>query len=726
MRFFLLKKVLALLIFQIGILNLILGQELSLEAIYKYPLFVPEMVEGIRSMNDGIHFTILENDSEIVKYSYQTGEREEVIFSILSDSTWNISEISEYQLSENESSILIGTEKESIYRYSYSTDYYAYQFSEQKLIRIFDSGKQQLASISPDGNKVAFVFENNLYTKNIETGELIQITDDGQKNSIINGAPDWVYEEEFTLLTGFLWSADSKKIAYYRFDESMVKDFTILKYDSINAKPYSYKYPVAGEANSKVDIYVYNLETSQHVKMITSHDSDYYVPVIEWLPTSDKISIVTLNRRQNRADVFISDIDSGKSHVLYEEENEEFISEFSEDFVSFIDSGRQALIMSEVSGYMHIYRYKTDGTLINQVTSGNWEVDEILGINEIDQLIYYTATELSPLERPVYSIGFDGKNKAKLTQKRGVHSADFSKTFDYFILTSSDANTPFEFTVYNKENEKIRVLESNGLITNLMKHFNFSDKEFFTFQNKQGDTLYGYKILPPRFKENKKYPMLVFVYGGPETQMVLDQWEKSLPWLQLMAHKGYIIACIDNRGSDGRGEAFKKCTYLHLGKYETEDQIAFVDYMISQGYVDRKRVGVFGWSYGGYMSLLCLIYGNNLFKVGVAVAPVTSWRFYDTVYTERFMRKPDENQEGYDEYSPLVNADKLEGKLFILHGTADDNVHINNSMVLINKLIEADKDFEMQFYPDRNHGISDTNATFHLFQRITDFIIDNL
>jgi dipeptidyl-peptidase-4 len=720
------KKIIFFLIIKLSVLNVLFSQELSLEEIFKYPLFVPERIKGIRSMNDGIHYTILENDSEIVKYSYQSGEQVEVIFSILSDSTLDISEISDYQLSDNESAILIASGKNKIYRYSYSTDYYVFRLSDQKLIRIFDQGNQQLAAISPDGKRVAFVFENNLYIKNIETGELYQVTSDGRKNYIINGAPDWVYEEEFTLKTGFLWSDDSKKIAYYRFDESMVKNYTISRYDSINSEDFSYKYPIAGEANSKVDIYVFNIETSQKVRMITSNDSDYYVPVIEWLPNSDELSVVTLNRRQNKAEIFISEVNSGASYVLYNEENEKFVSEFSEDFVTFIDSGRQVLIMSEVSGYMHLYRYSIDGTFINQVTSGNWELDKILGINEKEQILYYTSTEASPIDRPVYSIGLDGMNKKKLTQKPGVYTADFSKNFDYFMLTFSDANTPFEFALYNKENQKIRTLESNEFIKNLTKYFNFSRKEFFTIRNRQGDTLYAYKILPPRFKQNKRYPMLVYVYGGPEEQMVLNQWENRLAWLQLMAQKGYIVVCLDNRGSNGRGEAFAKYTYLHLGKYETEDQLALVEYMMTKPYIDSKRIGVFGWSYGGYMSLLCMIHGNSLFKAGVAVAPVTNWRFYDTVYTERFMRKPNENPEGYDEFSPLTNAEYLEGRLLILHGTADDNVHIDNSMAFINKLIEADKDFEMQFYPDQNHGISEGNATFHLFKRITNFITSNL
>jgi dipeptidyl-peptidase 4 len=719
-------KFLIMLSIQLFTLSAMHCQELSLEAIYKYPLFVPDQVVGIRSMNDGIHYTVLENKREVVKYSYASGERVEILFSSDMDSASGLTEISEYQLSDNETAILLTTEREDIYRYSFSSNYYVYTLADSCLTPVFNEGRQQLAAISPDGLHVAFVFENNLYIRDIKSESILQVTSDGVKNKIINGSPDWVYEEEFTLLQGFYWSNDSKKIAFYRFDESNVKEFDIALYDELNLHTESYKYPKAGEENAKVEIYVYNLDSNSKVRMITPNDSDSYVPRIKWLPNSNKLCITSLNRRQNRDDLFISDVSNGHSYSMYSEENEKYISEFSDDFVTFIDSGRQALIMSEKSGFMHVYRYGIDGTFINQVTSGYWEVDDILGVDKFRNRLYYTSTEVSPIERHVYSIGFDGSEKKQLTSRHGVHHADFSKTYNYFILTSSDANTPFEVRLYDNNNHMIRLLENNDFVKEMTREFKFVEKEFFSFVNNEGDTLFGYQILPPGFKKNRKYPVLVYVYGGPEVQMVMDQWENRLAWLQLIAQKGYIVVCIDNRGTDGRGEAFEKSTYLQLGRYETEDQIAFAEYLASKSYVNKNRIGIFGWSYGGYMSLLCLMKGYPVFKAAIAVAPVTNWRFYDSIYTERFMRKPQENAEGYDNNSPLYYVNQMEGKLLLIHGTADDNVHLQNSMVLIKQLVEADKSFEMQFYPDQDHGISDGNATFHLFNRITDFIVTNL
>jgi len=719
-------KIRIIAILQISFFYTLNAQKLSLEAIYKYPLFIPDIVEGINSLNDGIHYTRLINGSEIVKYNYEHGEKVEVLFTLDTTCHKKISEISEYTINRNENKILIAGEKQEIYRYSYLTDYYVYNLIDSSLIPVFTGEKQQSASLSPDGNYVAFVYKNDLYIRDFISDTLVRVTTDGLKNQIINGSPDWLYEEEFTLLTGFYWSDDSRKIAYYRFDESPVKEYNITLYDSLYPSAFSYKYPSAGEANSQVDIYVYHLLSGKHVKMIADRDSDMYIPRIKWLPTSDDICITSLNRRQNAVDLLLCNAETGISRSLYSEVNDRFLSEFSDDFVSFIDSGKQAIILSEKSGYMHMYRYNVDGSFVNQVTSGNWEVDEILGIDDYTQRIFYTSTEVSPLERQIYSIRFDGTEKTKITAQHGVHTAEFSKTFKYYILTSSDANTPFKVGLYNIQNELIRMLEENLFVSTLIKEFNFSEKKFFRFQNKTGDTLNAYYILPPNFRKNKKYPVLIYVYGGPESQFVMDQWEKSLAWFQLLAQHGYIIACADNRGTDGRGESFKKCIYLQLGNLETEDQIALAEYLKSQPYVDRNRIGIFGWSYGGYMSLLCLMKGNNIFKTAVAVAPVTDWRYYDSAYTERYMGTPRENAYGYDQSSLLMYVEQLQGKLLLIHGTGDDNVHIQNSMMLVKKMIEADKQFEVQFYPDQDHSISDGNSTYHLFKRATDFIFNSL
>ncbi len=702
------------------------SNEITLEQIYREFLFEPNTIEGFNPMNDGKYYSVLGNARHIVQYDYLTGKSSDTIFSLDKINEFGISMITDYTFSKDEHVILITTEQIEIYRHSFSSEYYVYLRDKNQLIPVFTEGKQQLAAVSPDGQKVAFAYENNLYIKDIETNNITAITTDGLRNSIINGMPDWVYEEEFTLETGYYWSPDSRKIAYYRFDESRVKEYQITMYHDLYPEVYNYKYPKAGESNAQVDIYVYDMVRGTSEKMQTEAEEERYIPRIKWLPNSDELCIIELNRLQNEAKVKIADIFSGKSRIFYTEVNDKYISEFTDDFVTFTDSGNKALIMSEKDGYMHICQYDIDGTFINQVTRGPWETDKIYGIDEYSKTLYYSSTEISALERHVYAIQFDGSNKKRISTKKGVNTIQFNSEFTYYILVRSDANTPYEYTLHNKEGKTIRILENNTELQDAMQSYGFVQKEFFSFKPKHSIELYGYKIMPPDFNGKRKYPVLIYVYGGPESQLVLDEWSNRLPWFQLLAQKGYIIACIDNRGTDGRGEEFKKTTYMQLGKLETEDQLALAEHLSDLPYVDENRIGVFGWSYGAYMSLLCLLKGNQLFAMGIAVAPVTNWRYYDTIYTERFMRTPRENQAGYDENSPIHFADRLKGKLLLVHGMADDNVHFQNSVMLVNKLIEADKQFDVQFYPNKNHGIYGGNTSYHLYKRMTNYILNTL
>jgi dipeptidyl-peptidase-4 len=459
--------------------------------------------------------------------------------------------------------------------------------------------------------------------------------------------------------------------------------------------------------------------------MNTGKQADRYIPRIKWLPDSKDLCILLLNRRQNRADFYIANTVSGSSRIFHTESDEKYLPEFSDNFISFPDT-TEALILSDKDGFQHIYRYSINGNLINQVTKGFWEVDEFLGYNASEQTIYYSSTEASPLQRQVYSISIDGANKQQLTHRKGVNRASFCKSFDYFILAHSNANTPHEVGIFDKTGKLVRKLTENIRVKQLKEEYGFTGKEFFQFQNRNGDTLHAYRILPPGFNKKNKYPVLIYTYGGPESQFVMDEWNNNIAWLQLLAQKNYIIVCFDNRGTDGRGAAFKKSTYLQLGKLETEDHIDLVKHLYTYKYIDKNRIGVFGWSYGGYMSLLCLTKAPDYFKMGVSVAPVTNWRFYDTIFTERYMRKPQENTEGYDLNSPNSYTNNLQGKLLLVHGMADDNVHLQNSAVLISNLINSNKQFEMQFYPNRNHSIYGGNTTYHLYERITDYIVENL
>jgi dipeptidyl-peptidase-4 len=699
--------------------------QITLENIIKEGRFVPKDVSGIVSMNDGTHYTILEDDNIVAKYIYADGKKSEELFSLANNPIKGNTSISSYELSRDEQRILLTGDREYIYRHSFVAFNFIYDLPTKMIIPVSDK-KQQLAKLSPDGNYVAFVCGNNLFIKDLNTLLTRQITFDGKHGEIINGMPDWVYEEEFTLTSGFDWSPDSKNLAFFRFDESKVKEFQIEEYKDLYPDRYSYKYPKAGEANSVVTINLFSLESNTTQTMETGKETDVYYPRIKWTSNPNQLCVVRLNRLQNKADLLLCDASSGKSGVFYTESDKKFISEFTDDFANFLSTSNEVIILSGKDGFMHLYRYSLDGKPINQITSGNWEVDKILGIDETNKAIYYTSTEISPLQRHIYKISFDGKHKVKLSTEKGCNDAEFSSTFEYYIESNSSANEPLTVSLFDKNGKLIRILEDNAELKNTVQEFKFSNQEFFQLKGPENYSLSGYIIRPFDFDSTKKYPLFIYVYGGPESQEVLDEWNRQQAWFQLLAQHGYIVACIDNRGTDGRGEEFKKLTYMQLGKYETEDQIAAANYLGSLPYIDKSRIGIFGWSYGGYMSLLCLMNGNGLFKMGIAVAPVTNWRFYDSAYTERFMRKPQDNPNGYDDNSPLNNVQGLKGKLLLVHGSADDNVHFQNSMMLVDELVRQNKQFEMQVYPNKNHGIFGGNTRFHLYTRMTNFIFENL
>jgi dipeptidyl-peptidase-4 len=562
--------------------------------------------------------------------------------------------------------------------------------------------------------------------KDLITGRKEQVTSDGEKNRIINGKPDWVYEEEFEFTKAYFWSPDGKKIAFYRFDESEVKEYQIPFYYSLYPDWFRYKYPKAGEKNSVITIKVYNVADNTTKVMDTGDETDIYIPRIKWTNDPNELSIVRLNRLQNEMDILFADVVSGKSRLIYSETNKYYFSERPGDYLTFVNNKNDFLIQSEKDGYNHLYLLNNQGKILNQVTKGNWEVSELLGYDAKNKVIYYAASEDSPLEQYVYAIHCDGTDKCKLTEKKGAHEVTFSKGYHYYIDQYSNANTPPFFTLHKSSGKLIRVLEDNHRLKERMSANHFSQKEFLTVPAANGTKLNAYMIKPPDFNPAKKYPLFIYVYGGPGSQLVQDRWDSRFAWFQLLASHGYIVACVDNRGTGGRGQEFKKCTYLQLGRIETEDQIAAAKYLSTLPYIDAGRIGIFGWSYGGYMSLLCLLKGADVYKMGISVAPVTNWRFYDDIYTERYMRTPQENPDGYDANSPLYLANELKGKLLLIHGMADDNVHLQNSAEMIKRLVAANKQFEMQFYPDKNHSITGGNTSFHLYRRMTDFIFRNL
>jgi len=700
---------------------------ITLEDIYRNGTFRSRSVYGVRSMKDGEHYTTLDDGRHVVKYAYRTGKAVDTLLSLQWNRQSGINRISDYELSGDERQILVSTNVMSIYRHSFLADFYVWNIASRTMTAVSDHGSQQLATFSPDGNKIAFVRNNNLFVKQIEHEEFA-VTADGVYNEIINGAPDWVYEEEFAFSKAFAWSPDSRRIAWMRFDEREVHTFNMDEYgDRLYPDWYSFKYPKAGEKNSTVSVHVYDLQNKTAQTVDIGDDKEQYIPRIKWTADAGQLCVIRLNRLQNRADLLLADARTGKTTVLFSETNKYYISEPDDNFVNFTPDGKYFYMFSERNGYNHLYLHdmKTGGEIL-PVTSGNFDVASLLGYHHETKHFYYLAADESPLRRNVFSVGIDGKKPLKMTTQKGMNNAVFSKSYKYFIAYYSNANTPMQIGLYNDKGQLVRMLEDNTALVEKTKEYGFVQKELMTVKTRSGVELNAYMLKPANMQPGKRYPLFMYVYGGPGSQSVLDGWESRLPWLQMLVQKGYIVVSVDNRGTGYRGEEFKKCTYMQLGKFETQDQMEAAEYFGRLPYIDASRIGIFGWSYGGYMSSLCLTVGADVFRLGIAVAPVTNWRFYDTIYTERYMRTPQENPDGYDDNSPINHAAKLKGKFLLVHGTADDNVHFQNTIMFTEKLVQADRQFEMQVYPDKNHGISGGNTSMHLYTRMTEFILNNL
>lgn len=695
-------------------------KDITLEDIWRDYKFSASSISGLRSMNDGLFYTTID-DQSILKHSYSDAEKTEILLDlkVVTNGTQNIDG---YEFSADESRVLLTKEQEPIYRHSAKSHYYVYDFKQQTATQLSEGEKQMYATFSPLADKVAFVKENNLFYKDLITSIEVQVTTDGKKNEIINGASDWVYEEELVLVKAFNWSPDGKKIAFFKFDESEVKEWMMKMYTGLYPEEVRFKYPKAGEANSEVAVYIYDIENKKTIK-VQIPDAYEYISRINWTNDSQKLAVQTLNRHQNHLQIYLSDAVNGESKRIYTETDKRYV-EIPQ--THFLKTKNQFLITSEKDGFNHLYLYNIDGTLVKQVTKGSWEVTSFYGIDEKNETIYFQSAEESPLERYVYSIKTNGKSKNKLTSRKGNNNANFNKTFTYFINYHSDANTPNYITLNDNTGKEKRVLENNERVIKQIANYNTTPKEFMEIKA-NGNKLNAWMIKPANFDKTKKYPVFVTIYGGPGYQTVQNSWGGSnYFWAQLLASKGYIVVSVDNRGSGARGADFKKKTYKQLGKYETEDQIAAAKYLAGLPYVDGSRIGIFGWSYGGYMSSLCITKGADVFKMAIAVAPVTNWRFYDNIYTERYMQTPQENAEGYDDNSPINHVDKLKGKYLLIHGMADDNVHYQNATEMVNALVNANKQFTQFAYPNKNHGLYGGNTRLHLYHLMTNFILENL
>ncbi len=696
-------------------------QSITVEDIYT-GAFRTEGLQSLNSLNNGTEYLVLNYNRDrtqtLDRYNYLTGEK---TGTMLSSNDLKMP-IQDYVLSKNEEQIMIITERTPIFRRSSYDMVHVYDFKTKKLTAVANHAVRS-PQLSPDGTMVGYVYENNIYIKNLITGDTAQVTSDGVMNALINGVTDWVYEEELSLVDAFAWSPDSKTIAFMSFDESDVPEFSM---DIFNKGLYPtqdvFKYPKAGEKNAVVGLHAYDLLSRKRTPINLNRNEEFYIARIAYAPNGN-LTAQVLNRHQNVLDFYIID-KVGNARIAFTEKDNAYVD--VTDDLTFLDDS-SFLWSSEKSNYRHMYLYDAAGKEKRQITTGNWDVTAYYGYDPKGKTIYYQSTENGSINRSVYTIGINGKGKKELTTAVGTNSASFSKNFTYFINTFSSATQPPVYTLHSaKDGKKLREVKNNNTLKQKLGNYQLAPKEFSTI-NINGNDLNLWMMKPANFDPANKYPVFMFQYSGPGSQQVANSWYGANDyWHSMLANKGYIIVCVDGRGTGYKGADFKKVTQKELGKYEVEDQIAVAKKLGTMDYVDASRIGIWGWSYGGFMSSNCILQGNDTFSTAIAVAPVTSWRFYDTIYTERFMTTPQENAGGYDNNSPISHVSKLKGKYLLVHGSADDNVHVQNTMLMVEALTQANKQFEWAIYPDKNHGIYGGNTRIHLYNKMTDFILNNL
>ena len=682
-------------------------------------------VGEMRSLPDGEHYTAMNAERNmIVKYSYRTGKAVDTLFNATTARECEFTKFDGYTISSTGHHILVWRETEPIYRRSYKAAVYDYDVRRNYIKPITDSKeKVMIPTFSPDGRMCAFVKDNNIWIRKFDFDTEVQVTKDGALNKILNGTTDWVYEEEFAVTNLMAWSPDSEYLAYVRTDETEVPEYSMQVYgDGLYPSYYNFKYPKAGQKNSTVSVKAYSVQTRDTKHLDVPMDEDGYIPRITFTQNASQLAVMTLNRHQNIFNMYYVNPKSGVSRLILREENECYVDSEWLSSIHFLSNG--FTYVSEQDGYAHIYLYSPTGVLQKQITQGNWDVTRLIGYDEATKNTYYESAEESPLRRAVYKIDAKGV-KTRLTPEEGTNSAAFSANYAYFVNRYSNANTPMRITVNETKSRKVlRTLQDNAELRERLAQYRFGKKEFFTLTTKSGFELNAWMVKPANFDESKKYPVMMTQYSGPNSQQVLDSY--SFDWEQYLAANGIIVVCVDGRGTGARGEAFRKCTYLMMGEKESQDQVEAAQALGQYPYVDAGRMAIWGWSFGGYNTLMALSVGHGTFKVGIAVAPPTDWKYYDTVYTERYMRTPQENFDGYAATSPLKKVKDLEGKLLLIHGTADDNVHFMQSMEYAEALVQAGKQFDMHVYKDRNHGISGGNTRYHLYTKMSNYLFENL
>ncbi|OOG71807.1 S9 family peptidase [Flavobacterium sp. A45] len=703
-------------------------QKITIDEIFT-GAFRAKGMDALESLKNTNQYTVLNSDKatksmQIDLYDFATLKK----VSNLID-TKNFKELADgidsYKFDASEKKILIACHSNKIFRHSFTADYFLYDIAAKTLTKLFDFQVQE-PTFSPDGTKIAYAKENNLYVYDVASKKSTAVTTDGKKNAVINGITDWVYEEEFAFVRAFDWSGDSKKLAYIRFDESQVPEFSMSVFQkSLYPTVETFKYPKAGEKNSVVSLHIYDAASNAVKKVDLSNYNDFYIARLKWTNDNNILSAQVLNRHQDNLDLLFVDGTTAVAKVVLNEKDKAYVD--VTDNLTFLKDN-SFIWTSEKDGFNHIYLYDKTGKLKNQVTKGNWEVTSYYGFDEKTKTVFYQSTENGSINRDVYRIALDGKNKVRLSKNTGTNAGTFSPNFQFFINTFSSASQPTTYTLSeSKTGKEIQVIENNQALATKLGGYNLPSKEFFVLKTAKGNELNAWMIKPKDFDPNKKYPVFMFQYSGPGSQQVANQWINGNDyWFMMLAQQGYIVACVDGRGTGFKGADFKKVTQKELGKYEVEDQIDAAKVIGSYAYVDASRIGIFGWSYGGFMASNCIFQGADVFKMAIAVAPVTNWRFYDSIYTERYMQTPQENASGYDNNSPINHVSKLKGKFLLIHGSADDNVHVQNSMQMMEALIQANKQFDSQIYPDKNHGIYGGKTRIQLYNKMTNFIKENL
>ena len=700
--------------------------------------FTPKYITGIDPIKGTDRYARISNDGrQIIEYAFKTGNQTRVLFDIANTHGESIKQLDGYTLSPDGKRMLIQTNTHKIYRRSFTADYYIYTIQSRKLEKLSTGGPQQIPTWSPDGNQIAFVRDNNIFlVKLLYDNAESQITKDGKFNEIINGVPDWVYEEEFSTNRSLCFTADSRMLCWIKYDERKVKEYSLqlfmgshptMKANEVYPGTYTYKYPKAGEDNSIVSVWSYEIQTHKTNRLQVPLEGDGYIPRIKSTNDANRIIVFTMNRHQDVLNLYAVNPRTTLSQLLIKEQGDKYVKE---EAMEGITIGQNSILLpSDRDGYMHLYLYNMNGSLIRKIGDGNYDITSIYGYDETTGDVYYQAAGINPHDRQIFVSHKNGKTE-RLTDTNGWNKAIFSGDYKYFLNTWSNYNTPYVFTIRDNKGKVLSTPVDNKELKEKVKTYGFNGRETFSFTTSEGVKLDGWMVKPKDFDTNKKYPVILFQYSGPGSQQVIDAWNAGSmgnggAFDYYLAQQGFIVVCVDGRGTGGRGAAFEKCTYLRIGELESRDQIETALWLGKQSYIDKERIGIWGWSFGGFNTLMSMSEGRPVFKAGVAVAPPTNWRYYDTIYTERYMRTPKENGSGYAT-NPIQRANALHGALLICHGMADDNVQPQNTMEYTEALIQADKNFKENIYTNRNHGIYGGNTRTHLLRQVSNWFIEHL